>query len=78
MSATGEASWIGGMAQESSLVDAPDDCDAEVAHLYRVLHRYRRLTHESRWDQSNGRTRMRTDGDERPVAVGAWRGRQMP
>ena len=81
MSATGEASWIGGMAQESWSVDAPDHCEAQVAHLYKVLHRYRNLASESRWAESDGLPWVHTDEGERRAATGAARdriGRQGP
>jgi hypothetical protein len=75
MSATGEASWSGGMAQESGSVDAPDQCEAQVAHLYSVLHRYRMLASESRWAESDGLRSVHTNEGERRAATGAVRGR---
>jgi len=83
MSATGKEPWVGGMAQASRSVDAPDHCEAEVAHLsevahlYRVLHRYRSLASESRRAESDGRP---WEG-ERRAATGASHdriGRQGP
>lgn len=81
MSATGKEPWVGGMAQASGSVDAPDHCEAEVAHLYRVLHRYRSLASESRWAESDGRTWVPTGEGERRAATGASHdriGRQGP
>jgi hypothetical protein len=81
MSATGKVPWIGGMAQDSWSVDAPDHCEAQVAHLYRVLYRYRSLASESRWAESDGRPWVRTGEGERPAATGASHhrvGRQGP
>ncbi len=73
MSATGQPSRNGRMAQESWSLD---HCEAEVAHLYTVLNRYRSKTRESGWAQFDSRPRVRADGDETPAAADASRGRQ--
>ncbi len=68
MSATHEPSWKGRITQESWSLD---HCEAEVAHLYKVLHRYRNLTEESGWAQFDGRARVGTDRAQHPAAAGA-------
>ena len=63
MSATRESSLNGGKESWSL-----DHCEAEVAHLYKVLHRYRNLTEESGWAQFDDRARARSDSNERAAA----------
>jgi len=62
MSATSEPSRHGGTRLEGWSLD---HCEAEVAHLYKVLHRYRSLTEDSGWAQFDGRARTHDDRDKR-------------
>ena len=71
MSATHEPSRHGGTARDGWSLD---HCEAEVAHLYKVLHRYRSLTDDSGWAQFNGRGAVRTDRE--PRLAGARAGGQ--
>ena len=71
MSAIREPSWTGGKEGWSL-----DNCEAEVAHLYRVLHRYRNLTEDSGWAQFDSRARVRDDSNERAAGGRALSGQR--
>jgi len=65
MSATREPARNGPTAQEGWSLD---HCEAEVAHLYKVLHRYRSMTEESGWAQFDARARPTDDRRRRATA----------
>ena len=63
MSATRESPRNGERARQSWSLD---HCEAEVAHLYKVLHHFQSLTGKAEWALFDDRPQERADRDKRP------------